>query len=1393
MDDPTKSPESAGPSSVEVSTEEDKVSAELAKAQEAIRDGTASPEDHARVAGFEAGAAAAVEMAKASIPEQTPVATEDINSDDMLGAVLRRIERQQDDITQRSFGEDTSELKRNLQVDLDLRDYLKSRQFKDADGNTIDPQTGLPKLPEQPEITNQNDKRYFEDESLNNLINKWAEADKNKDRTTSTDAQDEILERLIRQPNLTPEHQTQLLDMIRDRMEAKRKALDGGMAETTNPAPTENVAEVVSDPVAKPVEIVVTPVEKPTQETTNNVPDPANFILVGGQAKQAEALAAAQAGKVEQKPESMTIVETDKPENLVEVKPQSQEIAEKPKDKEVEELIFAAGRDKGSLAELVHRAMEIADLDQKDRQSAKGIRGILQKVVGGIKYSTIFKAETQRKRAEELMFAAKEKMGETGRESLTIEEWTKVLDSEGITMTSGQETAFLVSISDDIFEKGEGFAIHSETGEESKEMGDLRQSLKGNVLDYVIAAGAEGLSDEQRSGLLKQYSESIGASVDKFMENNHDFTREELNVYADNARQLLERCLATSKSDGGIEQVDGMLDNMRIDIGQRQLGAYNNINTEHMKRTMELAKNLRVGSAISKATFVVSTWVAAGALTSGVAVWGGQSGSKNASKILGTTVGGILGGPIGAGIGLAVGVGVSAAWGRHLGRRRASDNADLAATSNAYAGGPELTEQLKKLSPDVIKYTDATLQLNQFLELKPGIAPEVASIHDWQIKTDLSSADLAAATVAMARIQANLNQETEYNVDASAIAEAESGRGSIAAIFRSQATPEGRALNLFQATDRGSFLSERLDMMLSLQTLSDGLKNQYANVSIELPVINGKEPTLVSVSDYLKMQLVEQGTAAEKVKNKYLEKVQDEIDRAGRKAAITAGIASLAVGVGSAAVRELATGGGAHTIFDAFQNEPKINHDDILPIPGGSVKGGATEIVTGQNFGKSGVEIRGSQAIFSNYKGEHVAVTLGAQGQLTPDDINTLNAHEIVVNQVTSGGTQGQVPIEQLAKQAGATEYKTTAWLDNGTVKPDGTEVHAYLERTANGGLHLAQRGGIATGNGMSVDIVEAAKHGQVYARVLLNDGTAVKIPGVVENGSVVANISPDSPYAALFTGTGDHVQTLAKSWGWTFGDINSPTGNSISTELGQNVATVPINIPGKTVINVFEKIPKAVAAVVNAGRTFVGVMPTGTDTVLDKQKPEEKPPVVAPAPIAVEGNNTGEALAIVNNPGEALVSSDNRGEALVTVPDQPSEETLVTVSGQPSEALAPTFDIDTSNATDMVETTATAVNDQPVVSSPQTDNSGGGDYGSSNDAAPTVEASGRGSSAFNIVRNMPFKVTAKGVDRKIKPGMVLDQLGNGSYLIRDVDGQLQTYTKAEMGNWLENGFISLI
>lgn len=1122
---------------------------------EAIENGQATDEQKALVAGFEAGAQAHAEMTSEKTAVKTP--EERVISGDLLDAVNTRIDINQAAIdADKGWGIDTSKQQEELQADKDMKAYLEQRPAAPSDKSEEKIGPSLPPQPQPVEVEQQLDQATVS-ESLAQLEELPA-ADQSQptfEQPNEVKPSSKSVEQAEKteQPSNPEQWENQYKDLSMEELLSEwAEAEDYG-----DKTKAMDIQDVIQDKLIN--------VSSITEEHKLNLIDTAHNEMMKRR-KNAE-----------------------KPEDSSEAKSSETEISPEG------ELSFTAARSTDILKEIDRLAKELNDRDRNAWKDRKGLGKIIGLVGSILKHNTVVDLEMQRRIGGRIYEALSEKAKAEGRE-ISVEDLDEFIRSEGLSPITGTERAMLEGVAEGLFgpEDMLGRKISGEGQNESPEVVELRAGIKQRVLDFVSAYATEGLTDEQRQKLLDGYNSDLANYTNEFMSGNELFSQETITMYADNARELLTRSIAISRHEDGMAELDRQLEAMRIDIGEIQTGAHNNADVEYLRRTVELQRARNIASVLGKSTFVASTWVAAATLSSGLATWATQNASSKGVTIAGTAVGAALGGPFGAAIGLAATTGMAAAWSRHMARRTQSRNEDLRAVNQAYGIEPGTPEG--GASPEHLEsFVGATELLKEFMILPEGIDPATATDRDLVLRTDLSNDEQQALASALAHIQARLDTEAAYNINASEVASEQQSRdrglvGAFRSVFRSQSAPSGRGFSLFNSTDRASYVSERNDLLRAVTKVADGFSESYSDSEITINVTGGdgeEETRSIKLSEYLASELVsEQQTASHD-----LDSLQDDtrrrINQAGRRGAIIGGGAALAFGVGTAAVRELTSQGTAQTIFDAFGGRKDPEIVSVLASKATFKQSGANSLLV-EGPGKSGGKIVGDQITVTTPKGETLTANLRPNGTLSSEDIKRFADAGAAVN--IDKTARSVVDTSDYIRQIGGKKSTgTDLWLANDTSRYDGTELSVYRNVKPNGDIIWTHGQGVARQGGVSVDVLEAAKQGRLSLR--LTDGNSeIRIPYEVSpDGSMKLKIPNDSPIRNLFTKSGaykgDLLQTVVEDPRQGTMSVNAMPGlhkGAISVAGGSDIEVI---FPEQTIVT-----PGSPAPI---GSTLVGAVPT--------------------------------------------------------------------------------------------------------------------------------------------------------------------------------------------------------
>jgi len=1330
--------------SVETKIQDDMaIEDKLSESKRRIDEGVGTLEDQALVNGFEAGAKAVADditppaEAPTAAPETVkptvidnptePAVVEDLTPkvimEDPEGLTIRRIDTLNDKINQLNDADESknmfevdkdastdedlkAKLQQELQSETEFKEYLDGRDYKDKNENIHDAETGKFKSLEN---ANSHD-TYPEDAdgdqrfvgmSMDQLLTEWAKAEDEGDRTLSMDVQDVIQEKLLQENKYDADRTLVTKDpqgTIKIRYGAGEK--DGMVINGTDENGMKRANGDVIDGMSEDRKMAMIDVAynemMKRRQNSGEKPTGVDEPQPGDADKDPNA-------PITPEDEMQGPPELQGPPRPPEIAPDDKD--PKPEDDGKDELSFTAGITKGALQELVHKAMEVVDKDQREKANLFGKNGNIKRLglfkalkefaIGSFKYNALVKANIIQNRSVELYKNIQEKMKASGKDHLTIEEFKKSIEGEGITWTSDYETAYLTSIQDDLMSKAEGVAFHGNGENDTEKMAGLRKNVKETILAYVGLAGAEGVTDEFRAGLQKSYQDKINIIAEEYMKQDDNFTKEQLTVYMDSSRELLERSLAISRHDDGMDRVAKALDSMKIDIGQRQVGAYNNISTKNIEKYIEVGKNHNAGSIIAKSSFVAASWVAlsvgASIAVNSLVTSGAQAATGAGGKAATIGAGAILGGPVGLAIGI-VGSGiVPALWGRYMGRRRQSENADLAATSAAYAGELAENPNMTALSPDTVKMSDATAELRGYMQLRPGVDPATAKVEDWQIRPDLTNDEKIKAVTQMSVFQAKLNLESERDALAKkALAEEESKglSGTIKGLMRSQGDPNARSLNFFQAENSETYVGEHNQFMVSLRALAQGFSDTYADAEVELPskTPEGEDTTeKATVAEYMAAQATEQVITAEAAFDSYQEKVQKSIDKAGHTGAKFGFIFGAGLNVAASGIRELVSGGGAHTIFDAVGvNQPgSSTASNLLPAPGRHLDVNGTKVTVGNNIGQSAITDNGHGSMtFTSPTGAKLTEQLH-NGSLDLKSIQNLKAAGIDVTQSTGPDKIIHAPVNKFADMIGARPNHITDQLVNGTPgTPDGTELGMQIHKTGSG-FAFIQDPGIAKGSSGAYNLINEARNGNMYLSLDMENGS-VKVPMHVDgSGHITANIPHGSPLEKLLDQNG---RPLTKTLHVGIGDPKGNSGMAVSAIRGENQGVFETIVKGAKKIFVHNVAPKIPVPATVPMEVYSGLVPGPTQTIGSERKETQEPakPAGEQPIIMIDPNvdpTTGQAKPYEKETAEVRRGAEE--EIGIQNPDQPEPDVnAVPEQPQPTDVpIAETPAADTLNS----------------------------------------------------------------------------------------------------------------
>ena len=836
-------------------------------------------------------------------------------------------------------------------------------------------------------------------------------------------------------------------------------------------------------------------------------------------------------------------------------------------------LVLVGGKSKeGDLERKLLSAAKEADEKEQQSLRLRECKNVIKWAKGRLKYNSLFKLNTNTARAKDLIDTLRT---EAEGRPLTFEDLDKVLAAEGSPLPTTIHQAFLEAVANDLGPLGSSVEASSETATQIRE----------TALNYVTAISSTGLSAEQRAEIHTRYS----AEISGILATANGAEAHELRVYADNASEILTTLSASALHQEGLANVEAMIQDMEIRVGEGRIGANNHEDISYLRKVDKLGQKYNVGSAIGKASFVASTWIATG-VASGLAV-------RGAKQTVTMTAGVIIGSAFAPGIGTLVGIGVSAvaagAWGRYMGRRRASEQGSMASTNVERENGFNLSRRGKReiqpylneagdyrsdLSPDELAYAEGVVErekVSSTLEkLKPEQMPMAEGISffmrfmqpvtglerdesgdpigwnpndisNYELKPDLTPDDAYLLAQHYAKVKTIMDFEDDYNQRSEQIANLDAGRNVLTKTLKSSKDTAGFALNLFSASTNESYLSEKVTLAMLVQNIgrtveTDAFKNQAIS-----SVDDSSEPygtRTITFGEVMNLTGEQAQVECEANVSKWQTNVNNYINKTGRRAGLISGSVALAAGlasaVGMAYVTEKATGGQAQTVLDIL-NPKKYN---VQPKP-------RSVTVTDQ----------GGNVVFDDGVNKF-NVPKNPDGSIDPSHISTLKQAGIEVTQ-TSQTTDITVPVgESLKLDGGAVKnVADMLWADNKTKIPDFSELGLDLKLDSNTGAIIIDQ--FDLGGRTSHVVADEITQGNVLLRFVerIGDGKEVVLlagPAQSVNGKGRWVIEASDALYKYFTINNGKVTPAVHSVGSTLKRFGEPL-TSIATELGKSGGSI--------------------------------------------------------------------------------------------------------------------------------------------------------------------------------------------------------------------------------------------
>lgn len=288
------------------------------------------------------------------------------------------------------------------------------------------------------------------------------------------------------------------------------------------------------------------------------------------------------------------------------------------------------------------------------------------------------------------------------------------------------------------------------------------------------------------------------------------------------------------------------------------------------------------------------------------------------------------------------------------------------------------------------------------------------------------------------------------------------------------------------------------------------------------------------------------------------------------------------------------------------------------------------------------------------------------------DNFRSHSTPAVGTSETLTTTSTSKVGIAKVLEHNGGSKQSITEYLNNGTPgRSDGTELGMNFHTDGAGGIVIDQNPGIANGNGVSVNLIESAKEGKLFAFLDASDGTSVKVPLNIVDGKIEAVIPKSSALHDLFTPKDGKWHFLGKSL-HTGIATSENTNMSVAAVLGEN--TDGINVT-ETTQQIVQNIPTATPPQGVFPLTGV-VPPPGPESIFNPRQEEQ--------PDDDEEGLTGTKVKVRSETATENVVNDDLGSrnpvqpVTNSTPSQTDSASLVTQTSQDQKA---TEDVTTDEA----------------------------------------------------------------------------------------------------------------
>jgi len=552
--------------------------------------------------------------------------------EDPLGVSNRRISILSDEIASaQMFGGDTSAKQQELQGEIDMRDYLMSRDYKDVYDHIHDAETNrfksLSDVNRGAEITGDS----YKDMPINTLIDKWAEAEDNNDKTTSGNIQDELQERLINIPTIaednnnrdthgvTEDHKMDFIDVMHRDMMSRRKNVDNSETssvqsgqessvgvideeiDTTTPGEEGHRNEFYENEIDNTVKPEATP-----QNPAELLDEEIDTTTPGAEGHRNEGFENGYHAPIEQsKP---TKIEVTEPKTVDPIEPEVTDDNVKPEGPLTAALNINISE---NIARAANREAEARlqqdkmDIDEKIERKTGG-KGRVRKILAGIIPNMVL-GMTKNYRLRKYRMEAEDRLTET----LDFIDNDIPVDARA----KAKQDLF------DQFKSQYDESIHTESGEK-------RELLSS---DHELAIGAKDLIRRYLNGEFRSDSdleEARNRLINDYRNNHKDEAKEKFGEGELAVSDLVEIAKTASGMIEHGESADFVVDNIQFVVGEARSGARTEVRHNIVERAYQRLARSKFGSMASGATILAGV-----SMAMSIARYGGDSVVGAATKV----------------------------------------------------------------------------------------------------------------------------------------------------------------------------------------------------------------------------------------------------------------------------------------------------------------------------------------------------------------------------------------------------------------------------------------------------------------------------------------------------------------------------------------------------------------------------------------------------------------------------------------------------------------------------------------------------------------------------------------------------------------------------------------